>query len=488
MSEERTETTATGAGSGADRAGDAQAQAPGNGGTGSAVAVEAPQAPPVKRAPSYLAHTIEEIPPADGAEILANLDPREAAHVAEILDPQTAGGVLSQMNSQDAAAVITEMEPPEAAMVLTEMDPDDAVDVLGHFDQARRETLLSEMGAAEAADVRTLRQFAPDSAGGIMTTDITALPQDLTAQQAIDELRRLNETLEQMFYVYVVDRARRLVGVLSMRDLILARPDRKIADIMRRNVVAVPATMDQEEVARLIRKYKYMAVPVTDRQNRLLGLITVDDVVDVIQEEAAEDVQRMAGAGAQERLTSPWHFSFKKRIWWLEVNLATAFMAAAVIAIFQDTIKQLAILAAYQTIVSGMGGNASAQAMAVAIRGIALGEVDKSLFKRILYRELIVGLLSGITIGITTGLIAMFFNWSNNGPILGLIVMVALIINHVMACITGVAVPFVMKWLGFDPAQSATIFATTVTDCCGFFATLGLASIAIKVFGITQGH
>jgi magnesium transporter len=242
-----------------------------------------PEAPPVKRAPSYLAHTIEEIPPADGAEILANLEPHEAAQVAETLDPETAGGVLSQMNAQDAAAVIGAMEPPEAAMVLTEMNPDDAVDVLGHFDQPHREALLDEMGAAEAADVRTLREFPPDSAGGIMTTDITALPQDLTAQQAIDELRRLNETLEQMFYVYVVDRARRLVGVLSMRDLILARPDRKIADIMRRNVVAVPAKMDQEEVARLIRKYKYMAVPVTDKQNRLLGLITVDDVVDVIQ-------------------------------------------------------------------------------------------------------------------------------------------------------------------------------------------------------------
>ena len=444
----------------------------------------APEAPPVKRAPSYLAHTIEEIPPADAAEIMANLDPREAAQVAEILDPGTAGGVLSQMDAQDAAAVIAEMEPPEAAMVLTVMDPDDAVDVLGNVTDVRREALLDEMGAAEAADVRTLRQFPPDSAGGIMTTDITALPQDLTAQQAIDELRRLNETLEQMFYVYVVDRARRLVGVLSMRDLILARPDRKIADIMRRNVVAVPATMDQEEVARLIRKYKYMAVPVTDRQNRLLGLITVDDVVDVIQEEATEDVQKMAGAGAEERLTSPWQFSFKKRIWWLQFNLLTAFMAAAVIALFEDTIKQLAILAAYQTIVSGMGGNASAQAMAVAIRGIALGEVDRSLLKRILYREAIVGLLSGIVIGVTTGIIVVVFNYSNHGVLVGLIVMTALIINHVMACITGVAVPFLMKSLGFDPAQSATIFATTVTDCCGFFATLGLASVAIKVFGL----
>src|SRR5688500_7675800 len=167
-----------------------------------------------------------------------------------------------------------------------------------------------------------------------------------------------------MFYVYVVDRQGHLVGVLSMRDLILARPERPIRETARPNVVSVPATADQEDVARLMRKYKYLAVPVTDDRNRLLGLITVDDVVAVIQEEATEDVQKMAGAGAEERLTSPWHFSFRKRIWWLEVNLATAFAAAAVIALFQDVIEKVAILAAFQTIGTGMGGNAGAQPMA----------------------------------------------------------------------------------------------------------------------------
>ncbi|HEX8521991.1 MAG TPA: magnesium transporter, partial [Tepidisphaeraceae bacterium] len=226
-----------------------------------------------------------------------------------------------------------------------------------------------------------------------------------------------------------------------------------------------------------------LAVPVTDDQNRLIGLITVDDVVDVIQEEATEDVQKMAGAGAEERLTSPWHFSFRKRIWWLEVNLATAFAAAAVIAVFKETIEKVAILAAYQTIVSGMGGNAGAQAMAVAIRGIALGEVDFALLRRILYREAIVGLASGIVIGCTTAAIAVFFNYSNHGALLGVVVFLALVINHVLACTSGVAIPFIMKRLGFDPAQSATIFATTVTDCCGFFTTLGLASLLMKWLG-----
>jgi magnesium transporter len=428
----------------------------------------------------FLAHTIEEVPAADGAQVLENLSLGEAADVAEFLDPDTAAHVLAQMDPALAASVIADMEIPEAAMVIAAMDPDDRVDVLHHIPPSLREKLLGEMTAVDVANVRHLQRYPRDSAGGIMTTEVTALPDDLTVEQAIAQLRRLNEELEQMFYVYVVDRAKHLVGVLSMRDLILARPDRQIRDIARRNVVAVPATTDQEDVARLIRKYKYLAVPVTDDQNRLIGMITVDDVVDVIQEEATEDVQRMAGAGAEERLTSPWHFSFRKRIWWLQVNLATAFAAAAVIAIFRDVIDKVAILAAYQTIVSGMGGNASAQAMAVAIRGIALGEVDFSLLRRILWREFLVGLASGIVIGFTTATIAIVFNWSNHAALLGVVVFLALIVNHTLACVSGVTIPFIMKRLGFDPAQSATIFATTVTDCCGFFATLGLASIFMR--------
>jgi magnesium transporter len=315
-----------------------------------------------------------------------------------------------------------------------------------------------------------------------MTTQVTALPEDLTAEQAIAELRRLNEELEQMFYVYVVDHRGHLVGVLSMRDLILSRPERKLNRIMRLTVTSVPATMDQEEVARVMRRNKYLAMPVVDVRNRLIGLITIDDVVDVISEEATEDVQKMFGAGAEERLSSPWQFSFKKRVWWLEVNLLTAFMAAAVVSLFTKTIEALPILAAYQTIVSGMGGNAGAQAMAVSIRGIALGEVDRKLLKKILYREFIVGWLTGLTIGVTTWAVAAIFHYHEEHSIMiGFVVCIALMLNHVNACLTGVAIPFVMKWFGFDPAQSATIFATTFTDCGGFFATLWLAKVILHL-------
>jgi magnesium transporter len=433
-----------------------------------------------------VARHIEELPAADGATVLKDLSQQSAADVASYLDPETASRILSQMNPNEAASVISGMEPPEASMVLQAMDPDDRVDVLEHVTGKLHDELLHQMDAVEAAEVRTLEQYPPDSAGGIMTTEVTALYEHLTVENAISTLRRLNEELEQMFYVYVIDSRQHLIGVLSMRDLIFARPDSRLRQIMIPNVRSVPATMDQEEVAKLVRKFGYLAVPVVDERGRLLGLITLDDVMDVMQEEATEDVQKMFGAGAEERLTSPWSYSFKKRIWWLEVNLATAFLAAWVISWFDDVIAALPVLAAYESIVSGMGGNAGAQALAVAIRGLALGESGPSLIWKVLYREAIVGLVAGLTVGVTTWLCAVcgIFGFSQYGghPVLvGFVIFLALTFNHVNACTTGAMLPFLMKKCGFDPAQSATIFATTFTDCGGFFATLWLAKVILHL-------
>jgi magnesium transporter len=412
--------------------------------------------------------------------VLGKLSAEKAADVAEYLDPDTAAQIIAKMDPAQAGSVVAGMESAEAAMVLEAMNPDDRVDILQYVPEAKHADIMSEMAADQVADIRALEKYRSDTAGGIMTTQVTALYAHITVENAIMLLRRLHEELEQMFYVYVINRKGELAGVLSMRDLILAKPETSLTKIMIKSVRSVPATMSQEEVAKLMQKYGYLAMPVVDETKRLVGLITLDDVVEIIQQEATESFQKMFGAGAEERLTSPWQFSFKKRIPWLEVNLGTAFMAAAVVSFFSSTIAALPILAAYQTIVSGMGGNASAQAMAVAIRGIALGEVDRSMLRKILRRELLVGVCSGLVIGLTTAIIAIIFNYNNKDcTVLAIVVFLALMFNHINACITGVTVPFVMKRLGFDPAQSATIFATTFTDCGGFLVCLGLAKIAL---------
>jgi magnesium transporter len=436
--------------------------------------------------PQGVATRIEDMAAADGAAVMQTLPTDLSAEVAEYLDPETASQILAEMDAALAASVIADMEAPEASMVLAAMDPDDRVDILEHVPQPLHDELVGEMDAEERAEVRDLEQYEPDTAGGIMTTQVTALAENLTVQEAIEELRRLNEELEQMFYVYVIDNRRHLVGVLSMRDLILARPERKLSQIMHHEVTSVPATMDQEEVARLIRKYNYLAVPVVDTKHRLVGLITVDDVVDVIQDEATEDVQKMFGAGAEERLTSSWSFSFRKRIWWLEFNLVTAFMAAWVVSRFDEVISKLAILAALQSVVSGMGGNAGAQTLAVAIRGMALGENAPRILGRVLRKELMVGLLTGLVVGITTWACCDLHifgadKYQGKATLVGFVVFLALLLNHINAGVTGVLIPFLMRRLGFDPAQSATIFATTFTDCGGFFLTLWLAQRLIHL-------
>src|SRR5262245_16006364 len=430
--------------------------------------------------PTALANRLEELPPTDAAQLFGQLPPERAAQVAEILDPETAGLILVEMDAPQAAAIVSSMEAPEASSLLEHVDPDDRVDILEHVSGPLHDALMRDMIKERADEVRALEQYPHDTAGGIMTTEVTALYERISVDDAITLLRQLNEELEQMFYVYVINRSKQLVGVLSMRDLILAKPETRLRDIMIRNVRSVPATLDQEQVAELMRKHHYLAMPVVGENNVLLGLITLDDIVQVVTDEATEDVQKMFGAGAEERLNSPWHFSFKKRVWWLVVNLGTAFMAAAVVGLFEDTITQLAILAAYMPIVAGMGGNASAQAMAVAVRGLAVGRVDRALMRHVIFAQFLVGVTTGVVIGLITMAIAIAFHLHEGVRqtlALGAVVCASLIINHTLACTTGAAIPFIMKRLGFDPAQSATIFATTVTDVAGFFALLGLARV-----------
>jgi magnesium transporter len=423
-----------------------------------------------------IAARISLILPEDGAVALEVLPWRVAIDVAAKLEPKVAGAILRYVDPATAARLMGALAQDRAVAILAAMPPDDRVDLLEGLDRPLHDGLVHHLSAAQAAETRQLEQYPPDSAGGIMTTQFTALAAQLTVEQAIDELRRVHEQLGQMFYVYVVDERHRLVGVLSMRDLLLAKPGSTIGQIMIPRVKSVPVTMDQEEVARQMHGSRFLALPVVDAEDRLVGLVSLDDVMDVIQEEATEDMQRMFGAGAEERLSSPWQFSFSRRIGWLQVNLATAFLAGGVVGLFGKTIGRFAVLAIYMPIVSGMGSNAGAQAMSVAIRGIAHGRTDRKLLRHVLCREAIVGGLTGLIVGVTTAVIALVWQYKH-GAALGLVVGASIIFTQTLACVTGAGIPFLMRRLGFDPAQSATIFATTVTDVAGFASLLGLAKL-----------
>ena len=306
-----------------------------------------------------------------------------------------------------------------------------------------------------------------------------AVPASSTVGDAIEAIRQRGNESDAPYYVYVVDAASRLVGVLSMRDVILARPHTTLSRIMRKPVVAVRAD-DREGAARLLRRHRYLALPVVDGAGTLVGQVTADDVMDVIDEEATGEVQQMFGVSAEERLTSPWRASFRMRLPWLLVNLVLATAAASVIRFFEGTIGAWTVLAMYMPVVAGMGGNASAQAMAVTIRGIAVGDADRTTLRRVVFRELRVGAVSGLVVGTVAAAVVTALH-HHHGPLLGLLVAASMLINQTVACVWGAVIPFIMKSLGFDPAQSATIFTTVLTDFVGFFTLLGLAAASLRV-------
>jgi magnesium transporter len=415
--------------------------------------------------------------PADVAEFVQALPPEQGADILAAMPPAVAGEALGEMDAKDAERYVADMHPQAAAGAVGLMAPDDAADLLGELSEQHRERILAELPTTDRAELEQLLKYPAESAGGIMSPEVTALPDHLTVPQAIARLRRIAGESEQIYYTYVVDDANRLVGVLSLRDLILAPEDQRINEIMIGDVVTVPAMMDREEVARLLSKYGYFALPVIDAQQRLLGIVTVDDVVGIIQEEATEDMQRMVGAGGDERVNSPVPFVLRRRIPWLVLNLGTAFLAAFVVGAFEQTLKSLTALAVLLPIVAGQAGNTGLQSMAVMIRGIATGETRGLALAWVLLREAGIGLGAGLLIGVTCALGC--FLWRRE---LGLSIVLgsAMIGCMLLATISGALIPWLMKRLGLDPAQSAGIVLTTITDVSGFAIFLGLGSLLVS--------
>lgn len=418
----------------------------------------------VEEHPADLAETIETLPAADRARVLA------------ALPAETAADALAQMHARDASELVEDMAPQVAASTVEHMSMDDAADLLAELPDRQVEQILAELPADNREQLQTLMSYAPDTAGGIMSPEVTALRADMTIPEAIARLREIADRSETVYYTYVVDEADRLAGVLSLRDLILAPVHRTLRDIMHEEVMTVPAEMDREDVAALLQKYGYYALPVVSADHHLLGIVTIDDVVDVIRAEATEDMHRMVGAGADEHITSPVPFVWRRRIPWLILNLGTAFLAALVVGAFESTLQRLTVLAVLLPIVAGQAGNTGLQSMAVMIRSIATGETRGLRLHWIVAREVWIGVGTGLVIGLACGGVA--YLWRGD-PALAAVLGLAMILCMSIATVSGALVPWLMQRLGFDPAQSASIILTTITDVAGFGVFLAMGTLLL---------
>jgi len=410
--------------------------------------------------------------PQDAAKALEELEVDEAAKVMQKLSLRLGSLLLERLTPQRAGAILEKLEPDRTSEMLTAMPPRQVAFILQYLDMGQREATLAALPESRARQLRELMQYPEDTAGGMMEPRVVSIPSDLDVQSAIARLRKAPR--HTLYYLYVTDREGKLVGVLNMRNLLLASPKDSIESLMSRELLSVPVTMDRQDILVLIRRHRFLALPVVDDEGRLIGIIRHDEALRAGQSEAFADVQKMVGAGGDERAFSPISTVVKRRLPWLYVNLLTAFAAAAVVGIFEGTIQKVTALAVLLPIVSGQGGNTGAQALAVVMRGIALREILAGTEKRVIVKETLGGLLNGLAVAVVTA-VAVWV-WSRSIG-LSLVIGLAMIVNMVVAGLSGAAIPIILRALKRDPAQSSSIFLTTVTDVVGFACFLGFASI-----------
>jgi magnesium transporter len=416
---------------------------------------------------------LTKLHPVDRASAFSDLNDADQAVILPQLDIPATADLLEALEDDEAAAVANDLPTELLADVLDEMEPDEAADVLGDLSPSRAAEALAEM--EEAADVLPLLAHPDETAGGLMTTSYIAVRPEMTASQTIDFLRQVDPDEETPYYIYVVDQNNRLVGIIGMRELILAAPEDEVHKFMYREVVSATTTDDQEEVARLMARYDLASMPVVDEQDVIQGVITHDDVLDVLEDEATEDIYRLANVPDPDlSIFSPVGLSVRKRLPWLYISTLTALFASWVISIFEDLFQQVAVLAVFQSVVAGMGGTTATQSLAMIVRAIALGEISAREAWEPLLKQILTGLIQGFAVGIVAGL--GVYIWQGN-PYLGLILGLALIGNMVIAVIVGTLIPLLLKALNLDPALASAVLVTAVTDSAGFGLFLGLASL-----------
>jgi magnesium transporter len=433
-------------------------------------------------ASANLLNLLQKQHPADLAAVLGDLPERERQTAFDVLldrSPRHAMEALSELGPEVGAHLLEGRSAEEIARYVQELESDDAAAIVEALPEDLSRSVLDLMRGKQDTEVEELLEYPEYTAGRIMNPNVFALSEELTVGEAITELQGARD-VEMVFYLYTVDERNHLVGVTSLRRLLLVAPETPLKRIATGDLLSVRVDTDQEEVARQVASYNLLAIPVVDLENKLVGVITVDDVIDVIKDEATEDIYRLAGVSTDDSVFSPPLSSLRKRLPWLYVNLVTAFGSAAVVKIFEGTISQVTALAVFMPIVAGLGGNAGTQTLTVIVRGIALGELNPANSRRALLKEVVVGLGNGLGLGTVAAVGA----WAVQGnPWLGLILGVAMIMNMFVAATAGTLVPLGLRALKVDPALASSAFITPLTDMFGFFAFLGLATVLLRHLG-----
>jgi len=408
------------------------------------------------------------------AILFEKLQPEERERIINVLPTEEASEVISEMDEEHhPAELLVNLKPEKRSEIVEELDYDDATDLLSQMDESDQQDILREIDQEDATNIRALLNYAEDTAGGLMNTDLIKVNGKLNKNEALEEIIKQSEEMEEFYTLYAVNDADVLLGILSIKDIIKARPLVRVEELVKKDFVYVKADLDQEEVAKLISQYNLTSIPVVNDDMRLLGRITVDDIIDVMEEENTEDILKISGVSEDEELSGGWRDAVKSRLPWLIINLGTAFLAASVIRSYEDTAAKLPIISAYMIIIAGMGGNAATQALAVTVRRISLSDLtDRQAYMTVL-KEALVGMTNGATNGVIVALVAM---WYDANPILGLVMFLAMTGNVIVAGLTGATIPLILKRVGIDPAVASSIIITTFTDCIGFLLPLWLAT------------
>jgi magnesium transporter len=410
--------------------------------------------------------------PAAVARRLEAMPEDQAATVVHLLSARLKSRVFPHLQVTYAAALLKGVSPEDFEAVLSGLEPERAAAIFAHLPNDAQERLAGHLPERARRHARELLEYPEDSVGRVMTLQFLSLLKSLKAREAVRKIRSLSRTTMAASYAYVVDADNVLVGVMNMHDLLLADPDAPLESVMQPDIFTLRPFNTVSEAAEELSRRRYFAAPVVDAENRILGIVKTERLIQGVPTEIGRDVQKMFGAGGDEGAFSTLRYSLRKRLPWLHVNLATAFLAAGVVALFEPTIARITVLAVFLPVVAGQGGNAGAQSLAVVMRGLVMREIPRRRYGRLILKEGWLGLITGIVTGSVTAAIAWL--WQGN-PMLGLVIGLGMIVNLVCAGFAGAFIPIGLKSFGLDPAQSSSIILTTVTDVVGFFAFLGFA-------------